>query len=81
MAMLHAKEGEMNLFLTLRNRLGLDFEERAHREVRREEEAVSRKTAERYSRGSVGIQKGAFQTRDDLDRSLERQGLSPPDRK
>ena len=72
-----AEEGGMRLIDTIKNRLGLDFSEQASREVKREEDAAGRKSAERYSRGSVGIQKGAFETRDDIDRELARAGIPP----
>lgn len=56
---------------------GLDFAERARREIRHEEETAARKGAVRYSRGSVRIQHNAFQTRGDLNRRLVRAGLPP----
>jgi hypothetical protein len=70
----------MQFFHTVKHLLGLDFEDRARREVASEEEAAAQKMAARYSRGSVGIQTGAFQTRADLDRALKEAGLPPPSR-
>jgi hypothetical protein len=55
--------------------LGLDFARQAHDEIARDEVAAARKVAMRYSRGSVGIQSGAFQTRRDLDKALDKAGL------
>ena len=55
--------------------LGVDFYNQALNEVGLEEEMAARKVAMRYSRGSVGIQKGAFQTRKDLDAAMRRAGL------
>jgi hypothetical protein len=72
------KGGHLRLLDVIKRRLGLDFSEQARREVKREEENAARKSAERYSRGSVGIQKGAFQTREDLDRDLAEAGIPPP---
>jgi hypothetical protein len=57
--------------------LGLDFSDQARREIAEDEDAAGRKTAARYSRGSVGIQKSAFQTRADLNRQLAKAGISP----
>jgi hypothetical protein len=68
----------MQLLRRVKRLLRLDFGAQAEREVAGEEENAARKTATRYSRGSVGIQKGAFQTRKDLDRELENAGLPPP---
>ena len=55
--------------------IGVDFANQAHLQVRREEEQAARKVAMRYSRGSVSIQKGAFQTREDLNKALEKSGI------
>lgn len=76
-AVLHAKEGEMNVVRTLKRRLGLDFADQAERQVKQDERAAAGKVAQRYSRGSVGIQRGAFRTRDDIDGDLARAGIPP----
>lgn len=70
----------MRLARIIKAILGLDFDAQSRAEIRREENEAVRKVAERYSRGSVGIQRGAFQTREDLDRELEKVGLPPPNR-
>lgn len=57
--------------------LGLDFEDFARQQVREDEELAARKGAGRYSRGSVNIQKQAFETRGDLNARLERFWIEP----
>jgi len=70
-----AKEGKVSFFSKIKALVGLDFTDQAIREVRQDEERAARRTAERYSRGSVGLQRGTFQTRRDLDEDLRRVGL------
>jgi len=67
----------MSFLHTIAHCLGLDFAEQARLEVRREENAAGRKGAERFSRGSVGIQKGAFATREEIDRELAKADIPP----
>jgi hypothetical protein len=57
--------------------VGLDFTDQARREIAADEDYAARRTAERFARGSVGIQKGTFQTRGDLDEAMGRVGLPP----
>lgn len=67
----------MSFFSRIKAFVGLDFMEQARREVEADEDRAARRTAERYARGSVGIQKGTFQTRGDLDQALKHVGLPP----
>lgn len=67
----------MSFFSRIKALVGLDFTDQARREVALDEERAARRTAERFSRGSVGIQKGTFQTRGDLDEALKRVDLPP----
>lgn len=67
----------MSFLHAIAHYLGLDFAEQARIEVRREEDVAGRKGAERFSRGSVGIQKGAFSTREDIDRELAKADIPP----
>lgn len=62
----------MRLLKAIMARVGLDFAEQAKQEVVREEEAAAHEVAKRFTRGSVGIQRGTFQTRKQLDRELEK---------
>ena len=62
----------MPILKTIKTLLGIDFAEQASKEVEQEEEYAARRAAMRFSRGSVGVQQGAFLTRKDLDKSLEK---------
>lgn len=72
-----AKEGEVSFFSKIKALMGLDFTDQARREIEADEDQAARRAAERFARGSVGIQKGAFQTRGDLDRAMKRVRLPP----
>jgi hypothetical protein len=61
----------MHFLRKIRSLLGLNFAEQANKEIAQEEEQAARKVAMRFSRGSVGIQSGAFLTRKELDRKIE----------
>ena len=65
----------MQLVKKIKALLGIDFYNQARKEVECEEEQAARKVAMRFSRGSVSIQKGAFQTRRDLDHAMKDAGL------
>ena len=67
----------MNFMHTVKALLGLDFKDQARREIEADEDQAARRTAERFARGSVGIQKGTFQTRGDLDLAMKYVGLPP----
>lgn len=67
----------MSFFSKIKALVGLDFTDQARREVEADEDRAARRTAERFARGSVGIQKGTFQTRGDLDEAMSRVDLPP----
>jgi negative regulator of sigma E activity len=74
--------GRMQILSRIKTLAGLDFADRAQAEVEAEEDAAAEKVAPRFARGSVGIQRKAFQTKKDLNRLLARVGLPsrPEDR-
>jgi hypothetical protein len=67
----------LSFFSRIKALVGLDFKDQARREVEADEDRAARRTAERFARGSIGIQKGMFQTRGDLDEAMKRVGLPP----
>jgi hypothetical protein len=67
----------MKLLEKIKAFFGLDFMDQACRQVKADEDLIARSIAQQFTRGSIGIQKGAFQTRGDLDEALKRAGLPP----
>jgi hypothetical protein len=61
---------------TLKSAFGVDFERQARDEIRQDEDRAARDVVVLHVRGSIGIAKGAFQTRADLDHALALSGIA-----
>lgn len=68
----------MSFMQSVKALFGLDFTDQARRELKHDEDSAGREIAARFGRGSVGIQKGAFMTRSDIDLELSKADIPPP---